>query len=70
MLTSEVVLAKLKVDSSGRVFLPKDCRAILGICAEDEIALTLEGESNCLLLKVQKSAKVVKIWRMVEEKSF
>ena len=69
-LPRNVILAKLKVDARGRLFVSKSVRDILSISAGDEIVITREGpdQVNALTLAIQREGNVAKVWRLVQER--
>jgi len=68
-LTRDVILAKLRVDSRGRLFVSRSIRNVLDLSAGDEVVITKDSDPsyNGLTLAVQREGSVTKVWRLTEE---
>lgn len=64
--TDNLFLAKLSIDSKGRLFLPKEARSILDLRPYDEIVISREGAG--FLVSIQRDDRVVCTWELTATK--
>jgi len=64
---SDVVVARLGIDSRRRIYVPKQA-SFLRLFDADEILLTMnEHTSDCFRLVLVKEGRIFKVWKMVPE---